>query len=170
MTTGLWGASFLVMAHNIAPEIAAQWIALYYIGITFGRFAAGFLTLKLSNKQMVRLGQLIIGCGIIVLLLPLGNNALLPGLFMIGLGCAPIFPCLVHKTSENFGEEHSQAIVGIQMASAYIGTTLMPPLFGLVASNIGFYIFPVFIGIALLAKIILTENLNKKVTKVKVPF
>jgi len=163
VTTGLWGASFLVRTRNVAPEIAAQWIAFYYIGITVGRFLSGFVTLKLNNKQMIRLGQAIIGCGIVVLLLPLGNNALLPGLFMIGLGCAPIFPCLVHKTSENFGGEHSQAIVGVQMASAYIGSTTMPPLFGLLASTIGFYVFPIFIGIVLIIKILLTENLNRKV-------
>jgi fucose permease len=115
------------MVKDISPEIAARWIALYYIGITSGRFISGFITMKLSNRQMIRFGQLIIGCGIVVLILPLGNSTLLPGFFMIGLGCAPIFPSLLHETPKNFGEEYSQAIMGIQMASAYIGTTLMPP-------------------------------------------
>jgi fucose permease len=161
--TGLWGSSYLVTVKNISPKIAAQWIALYYMGITAGRFISGFITMKLKSRQMIRLGQGIIACGIIVLVLPLGNNALLPGLFMIGLGCAPIFPSLLHETPENFGEEHSQAIMGLQMASAYIGTTLMPPIFGWIASNRSFDIFPAFIGIILIIKIIMIELLHKKV-------
>ncbi|MHB9294195.1 hypothetical protein Holit_03322 [Hollandina sp. SP2] len=165
--TGLWGSSYLVMVKNISPEIAAQWIALYYIGITSGRFISGFVTLKLNSRQMIRLGQGIIGCGILVLILPIGNETLLPGLFMIGLGCAPIFPGLLHETPENFGGEYSQSIMGIQMASAYIGTTLMPPIFGRIASYINFDIFPLFIGIILLIKIIMVEILNKKVDSKK---
>ncbi|MDR1869916.1 MAG: MFS transporter, partial [Treponema sp.] len=159
--TGLWGASFLVMEKGISPEIAAQWIALYYIGITSGRFISGFITMKLNNRQMVRLGQIIIGCGIAVLLLPF-TNSLLPGLFMIGLGCAPIYPSLLHETPKNFGEEYSQAMMGIQMGSAYIGTTLMPPVFGWLASIMSFNIFPVFIGAILILKIIMVETLNRK--------
>ena len=165
--TGLWGASFLVREKNVSPEIAAQWIALYYAGITFGRFMSGFVTMKLNSRRMIRLGQIIIGCGIIVLALPLGNITLLPGLFMIGLGCAPIYPSLIHETPENFGSEHSQAIIGIQMASAYIGTTLTPPLFGRLASSLGFNIFPAFIGVILIIKIIMTETLNKKIDGIK---
>jgi fucose permease len=166
--TGLWGASFLVIEKKIPPEIAAQWIALYYIGITFGRFISGFVTMKLNNRQMIRLGQIIIGCGIMVLVLPFGKNTLLPGLFMIGLGCAPIFPCLIHETPKNFGEEYSQAIMGIQVGSAYIGITLMPLLFGRIASYMSFKIFPIFIGIILIIKIIIVEILNKKIDNVKI--
>jgi fucose permease len=165
--TGLWGSSYLVLVKNISPEIAAQWIALYYIGITAGRFISGFITIKLNNRQMVRIGQGIIAFGIIVLILPFENSTLLPGLFLIGLGCAPIFPSLLHETPENFGEEYSQAIMGIQMASAYIGTTLMPPLFGWIASYISFNIFPIFIGIILILKIIIVELLNKKARNIK---
>jgi fucose permease len=165
--TGLWGASFLVMVKNISPEIAAQWIALYYIGITFGRFMSGFITMKLNNRQLIRLGQIIIGCGIVVLVLPFGGNTLLFGLFMIGLGCAPIFPSLLHETPENFGKEYSQAIMGIQMASAYIGTTLMPLIFGQIASYTSFNIFPIFIGMILIIKIIMVETLNKKIDNIK---
>jgi fucose permease len=162
---GLWGASFLVLVKEISPEIAAKWIALYYIGITTGRFISGFVTIKLNNRQMIRLGQILIGCGIIVLVLPFENSTLLPGLFLIGLGCAPIFPSLLHSTPKNFGEENSQAIMGIQMASAYIGTTLMPPIFGQIASSINFNIFPVFIGIVLIIQIIMVEVLNRKIDR-----
>jgi len=165
MVTGLWGASYLVITKGISPEIAAQWIALYFFGITIGRFLSGFITIKFNNRQMVRMGQAVIGCGIIVLILPFGNSTLLPGLFLIGLGCAPIYPSLIHETPKNFGREYSQAIIGLQMASAYIGTTFMPPIFGQLASFIDFRIFPLFIGIILIAKIILTETLNRKIDK-----
>jgi fucose permease len=121
--------------------------------------------MKLNNRQMIRFGQGIIGGGIIVLVLPFGNSTLLPGFFMIGLGCAPIYPSLLHGTPENFGGEYSQAIMGIQMASAYIGTTLMPPIFGRLASSINFDIFPIFIGIILILKIIMTEIVNRRVSK-----
>jgi fucose permease len=151
------------MVKNISPEIAAQWIALYFVGITSGRFISGFVTMKLNNRKMIRLGQMLIGGGIIILVLPFGNSTLLPGFFMIGLGCAPIFPSLLHETPRNFGGEYSQAIMGIQMASAYIGTTLMPPIFGRLAFHIGFNIFPIFIGIILILKIIMTEILNRKI-------
>jgi fucose permease len=160
---GLWGASFLVMERGISAETAAQWISLYYIGITAGRFVSGFVTMKLNNRQMVRLGQVITGCGIVALVLPLGNSVLLPAFFMIGLGCAPVYPSLLHETPKNFGEEHSQAIMGIQMGSAYIGITLMPPIFGRIASATGFFIFPLFIAIILVIKIIMVEILNRKV-------
>jgi len=166
-TTGLWGSSFLVMEKNISPETAARWISLYYIGITFGRFISGFLTMKLNNRQMVRLGQGLIACGIIALMPPMGRMLLLPGFFIIGLGCAPIYPSLLHETPRNFGSEKSQAIMGIQMASAYIGTTFMPPLFGQVTSFFGFNVFPLFIGGILILNIIMVELLNKKVGKNK---
>jgi len=164
-TTGLWGSSFLVMEKSISPETAARWISLYYIGITFGRFISGFLTMKLNNRQMVRLGQGLICCGIIALILPVGKVLLLPGFFIIGLGCAPIYPSLLHETPVNFGSEKSQAIMGIQMASAYIGTTFMPPLFGRLTSYFGFNIFPFFIGGILILNILMAEILNKKVDK-----
>jgi fucose permease len=164
---GLWGASFLVMERGISPEIAAKWISLYYIGITSGRFVSGFITMKLNNRQMVRLGQIVVACGIVVLALPFANS-LLPGLFMIGLGCAPIYPSLLHETPKNFGEEYSQAMMGIQMGSAYVGTTIMPPIFGWFASYTSFSIFPIFIGVILVIKIIMVETLNRKIDKRKI--
>jgi len=160
--TGLWGASYLVTEKGISPEIAARWVTLYYLGITVGRFISGFITMKLNNKQMVRMGQIIIGCGIITLILPLGNAAPFCGLFMIGLGCAPIYPSLLHETPVNFGAEYSQAIMGIQMGSAYVGTTIMPPIFGWLAYSLSFSIFPIYIGIILLVMIITVETVNRK--------
>lgn len=161
---GLWGASYLVTARNIAPDKAAGWIALYYIGITLGRFISGFLTIKFNNTQMVRFGQILILIGITMLLLPF-NFLLVPGFFTIGLGCAPIYPSLLHETPNNFGKEHSQAIMGIQMACAYIGTTLMPPFFGKLAAYFSFSILPLILAVILFVKIILTELVNKKTKK-----
>ncbi|GHU98147.1 MFS transporter [Spirochaetia bacterium] len=164
--TGLWGSSFLVQVKNIGPDIAARWIALYYGGITAGRFVSGFLTMKLNNRQMVRLGQALIVCGIGFLFLP-GAMSLLLGFFITGLGCAPIFPSLLHETPKNFGSDYSQAIIGIQMASAYIGIMVMPPLFGWLASHTTFNLFPVFIGVLLLLKIGMSERANKRVDAAK---
>jgi fucose permease len=113
---------------------------------------------------MIRLGQCLIACGIIAIILPF-DAILLPGFFTIGLGCAPIYPSLIHETPRNFGVEKSQSIIGFQMASAYIGTTFMPPLFGWLASNVGFNIFYVFIGIILVINVIMIEWLNRKVNK-----
>jgi fucose permease len=162
--TGLWGSSYLVTVKNIQAHTAARWIALYYIGITSGRFISGFLSMSLNNRQMIRVGQCLIACGIVLLIVPVGGTALLlPALFTIGLGCAPLFPSLLHETPQNFGKEHSQAIMGIQMASAYIGTTLMPPLFGKIAVYTGFSIFPLFIGVILLIKILMVEIAHKKI-------
>jgi fucose permease len=169
LTAGLWGSSYFVLVKNISPETAARWISLYYIGITFGRFISGFLTMKFNNRQMIRLGQAIIACGIVVFILPVGTMLLLPGFFMMGLGCAPIYPSFIHQTPESFGSKYSQAIIGIQMASAYIGSTFMPPLFGKIASYLGFGLFPLFIGLVLAAMIILTEIMNRKVDNAKAP-
>ena len=166
--TGLWGASYLVTIKGIPAEIAAQYISLYFLGITAGRFLSGFITIKLNNRQMIRSGQIIIGCGIIVFILPFGNSTILPGLFLIGLGCAPIFPSLIHETPKNFGNEYSQAIVGIQMGCAYLGAAIMPPVFGWLASGLSYGIFPVFIGITLIIKIIMVEALKRKVDKAKI--
>ncbi|MDR0323192.1 MAG: MFS transporter [Treponema sp.] len=164
-TTLFWGSSFLVMEKNIPPEKAAQWLSLFFIGITAGRFISGFMTFKFNNRQMIRLGQSLIVCGIAALILPVERVLLLPGFFMIGFGCAPIFPSLIHETPKNFGVDKSQAIVGIQMACAYIGSTLMPPFFGLITSFFSFKTFPIFIGIMLALCILMTETLNKKVEK-----
>jgi fucose permease len=168
VTTGLWGSSYLALARKTPPELAAQWIALYYTGITAGRFVSGFLTMKLSNRLMIRVGQGIIALGVLLLLLPLERMGIreryviLPAFFIIGLGCAPIFPSLLHETPKNFGRRYSQAIIGLQMACAYIGAMAMPPLFGRMASSTQFGAFPLFIGGALAALVIMTEALNRK--------
>ncbi|MCL2273245.1 MAG: MFS transporter, partial [Treponema sp.] len=161
----LWGSSFLVQEKNISPETAARWISLFYIGLTAGRFISGFLTMQFNNRQMVRIGHGLIALGVIALVVPLGNIFLMSGFFILGLGCAPIYPCLLHETPKNFGSEKSQAFMGIQMACAFTGALIVPPLFGGFTSFTGFMIYPVFIGIFLSVNIVMFEIFNRKVDK-----
>ncbi|MDR2900187.1 MAG: MFS transporter [Treponema sp.] len=154
-TVGLWGSSYLVLIRHIDAKTAAAWIALYYFGITLGRMLSGFLSLKLTQKMMIRLGLVSISLGIIVLFLPFTGNMLLAGFFLIGLGCAPIFPSLLHETPRTFGKDASQAMMGTQMASAYIGTTCMPPLFGLLGKYAGYALFPFYLTIILVLMILM---------------
>lgn len=161
-SAGLWAASYMVINRGISPEIGAKWASLFYLGITIGRFISGFITLKLNNKNMVRLGQILIVIGIVLMLLPLSNTTALIGLITIGLGCAPIYPSLLHETPMFFGAEYSQSIMGVQMASAYVGTTFMPPLFGFIQQYIGIGFYPLYLLIFVIIMIVLMEGINRK--------
>lgn len=166
-TAGLWGSSFLVIAKNINAETAARWISIFYFGITFGRFISGLISIKLNQKQTIRLGQGILAAGVCLLFIPGVKLFLLTGLFMIGLGCAPIYPSLLHETPENFGTQYSQAIMGIQMACAYVGSTFMPPIFGFLATHIGYGLFPFFIGAVLILMFVMVEKLHSCINREK---
>lgn len=160
-TAGLWASSYLVLQKGVPAETAASFASLFYIGITAGRALNGFLTMKLSDTQLIRLGQGIIAAGIAAFLLPLGEYAALAGLILVGLGCAPIYPCIIHSTPDHFGAENSQAIIGVQMASAYVGTCLVPPLFGLIANHITVFLFPFYLLAILILMIFMHEALLK---------
>ena len=144
-TAGLWASSYLVLRHSLTSEAAAGYASLFYIGMTVGRGLSGFLTLKLNDTQMIFLGQAVSAVGIAVLLLSPSGNTALAGLILTGLGCAPIYPSVIHSTPTHFGVERSQALIGVQMASAYVGTCLMPPLFGLIANHISIALYPAFL-------------------------
>ena len=161
-TTGLWASSYLTLHEGVPAVTAAGFASMFFIGITIGRGISGFITMKLSDRQMIRLGQAIIGIGILILLLPLGAKASLAGLIIIGMGCAPVYPCIIHSTPNHFGAENSQAVIGVQMASAYIGILLMPPLFGLLADKISSGLLPVFLLILLAVMILMHEKLNRR--------
>ena len=161
-TTGLWASSFLTMSKGISAETAAGYAGLFYIGITAGRAISGFATMKLNDTSMIRLGQGIILAGILVLILPLPAIFSLIGLIVIGLGCAPIYPCIIHSTPAHFGADKSQAVIGVQMASAYIGTLAMPPLFGIIANYISASLYPVYLFLILILMIVMHELLIKK--------
>ncbi|MFP1713723.1 MFS transporter [Gardnerella vaginalis] len=149
-TAGLWASSYMVLYGSVSRVVAAGWASLFYVGITAGRFISGFLTMRFNDENMIRLGQLVMILGILVLLLPLPNHiALVAGFVIIGLGCAPIYPCVIHSTPHYFGADKSQAIVGMQMASAYIGSMLMPAIFGFIGQNMSMSLLPAYLIILL---------------------
>ena len=160
-SAGLWASSYMVLYRDMDTKTAASWAALFYLGITAGRFICGFVTDKLGDKKMVRIGQGIIGLGILFLLLPAGNWAVLIGLLLIGTGCAPIFPSLLHETPFNFGADKSQAIMGMQMAAAYVGATFIPPVFGAIAENISIGLYPVYLTVFIILMFVMVERMNK---------
>ena len=164
-TAGLWASSYLVLQHGFDLEVATSYGSLFFIGITVGRAISGFITMKLKDKEMIYLGQGIILIGIIIMCLPLGHQVSLIGLVTIGLGCAPIYPCIIHSTPSNFGKDKSQAIIGVQMASAYVGNLLMPPLFGIIANHISVIVFPIYLLLILIVMIVMHIKLNKSVSK-----
>ena len=156
-TTGLWASTFLVLRWNVSAEQAATLAGLFFIGITTGRAISGFATFRFNDSQMVRIGQGIMLAGIIIMLLPISKTLAMIGIVAIGVGCAPVYPSLIHSTPDHFGADKSQAIIGLQMASAYLGTCLMPPLFGVVANALSIGLMPFYL-LALLALMIVTHE------------
>jgi len=164
-TAGLWASSYLVNYRNIDPEIAANFASLFYIGITFGRFVTGFFSDKIGDKLLIRYGIIIIMAGLILVGMPFGSNIpALTGIIVIGLGCAPVYPSIIHDTPSNFGKENSQAIIGVQMASAYVGSTFMPMIFGFVADNISIGLYPVYLFLFAVFMFLMTELLIFKIS------
>jgi fucose permease len=161
-TTGLWAASYLHLYRNVDATTAASLASMFYIGITIGRAVNGFATLKLSDTTLIRIGQGVIVAGILLMVLPLSSAFAIVGIILVGLGCAPIYPCIIHSTPERFGKERSQAIVGIQMAAAYCGTLIMPPIFGLLGQHITMGAFPFYLLVIIIAMILTHENLVRK--------
>ncbi len=161
-TTMLWASSYMVLHNGMSPEKAAGCASIFFIGMTVGRLLSGFMTFKFNDVQMIRLGQTLVVLGGIILLLPFGTTTSLIGIIIIGLGCAPIYPSIIHSTPVHFGEDKSQAMIGIQMASAYTGTCLMPPLFGLIANHIDVALLPIYLLILSAVMIVVHERLLKK--------
>ena len=144
-TCGLWASSFLNLSKGISAEQAASFGAMFFIGITVGRAINGFFAMRMHDESMIRMGQVLILLGIVTVMLPAGDAVALAGLILIGLGCAPIYPCIIHSTPTHFGKDKSQAIIGVQMAAAYIGTMLMPPLFGILANHLSISLLPIYL-------------------------
>ncbi len=160
-TAGLWASSYLVLEHGVSEETAAGLATLFYTGITVGRGISGFVTYKLNDKNMIRLGQIIIAVGISLIILPLGEKTAMAGIVLVGFGCAPIYPCVIHSTPAHFGVDKSQAIVGVQMACAYIGSCFMPPLFGILANNVSAALFAPYMALILVVMAVSMERLNR---------
>ena len=164
----IFGSSFLVLEKKMFHETAAQCISLFYLGMTAGRLLSGFITIFLGNSKIIRMGFGVIAFGLITLILARNNNVLMTCFFILGFGNAPLFPCLLHETPKNFGYEKSQAIMGLQLAGATIGSLLTIPLFGLILSNAGLKFFTVFIGVLLITTVLLFELFSKKIQRTRI--
>ncbi len=163
-TAMLWASSFLEGARGVSKNDAAAFGALFFIGITAGRFVAGFVSDRLGDNKMIRIGTFIALAGTALIALPL-KAASIAGFVIIGLGCAPIYPCIIHSTPYNFGAENSQAIIGIQMASAYVGSTFMPPIFGLIANYVSIKLMPVYLIFFFILLLIMISKTEKACQK-----
>ena len=162
-TAGLWASSYLVLTRGVAPETAAQFAAYFYIGITVGRFICGFFAERLQDRNLIRIGLGVLSVGIVLVWLPFAPAAVaLIGLVVIGLGCAPVYPSIIHATPANFGAENSQAVIGVQMASAYVGSAFMPPVFGWLAGRISAGLYPYYLLIFAVLMIVMSEALNRR--------
>ena len=158
----LWSGSFLVEYRGMDAEAGANFASLFYVGLTVGRFLSGFIADRVRDENMIRLGSGVMVAGLVLLALPVGSNLpALAGLVILGLGAAPVYPSIIHSTPAHFGKENSQAIVGIQMASAYTGMTLMPPVFGLIGQHVTMGAFPWFMAIFLVIMVVLLEKVNR---------
>ena len=157
-TAGLWASSYLVLCRGLPPEEAARCAALFFAGITAVRAAGGFITVKFSDAQMIRIGLAVILSGAAALLLPLGPAGVRCGLLMLGLGCAPVYPAIIHSTPGLFGADRSQAMIGVEMACAYTGTCLVPPLFGCAAGHTSMALLPFFLLVVLALTFVLHEK------------
>ena len=162
-----WASTYFVEVKGVTAEQAAQLASLFYIGLTAGRFISGFITDKLGDRKMIIIGTVILTCGIITLLIPAPSVVAIIGFVIIGLGCAPIYPCIIHSTPNNFGAENSGSVIGIQMASAYVGSTFIPPLFGLLGRRLGFEIMPIYLAIFAVLMITMTELTFRITAKAK---
>lgn len=160
-----WASTYFVEVKKLTPEKAAGLASLFFIGITVGRFLSGLISNKFGDRKMIRMETCILFFGIILLLIPANLELSFAGFVIIGLGCAPIYPCIIHSTPDNFGAENSGVIIGIQMASAYVGSTFMPPLFGLLGNTISFTIMPFYLAIFAVLMIVMTETTFKMCRK-----
>ncbi|MDE6373097.1 MAG: MFS transporter, partial [Clostridia bacterium] len=156
-TTMLWASSYMISHNGVGPEEAAKYASLFFIGITVGRGVNGFLTLKFSDKTLIRTGQALIFIGVALIVVPSVRLLTVAGLIIIGLGCAPVYPSIIHMTPSLFGEDRSQAMIGVQMASAYTGSCLAPPLYGLIANHVTPRLLPAYLIIFLVLMVIMHE-------------
>ena len=162
LTASLWASTYLVEKWSFSPEAAAGYASMFYIGITFGRFINGFLAMKIGDKFLIRTGTAIVAVGIALMLVPFNSAFALVGFVVIGIGCAPIYPCIIHMTPDVFGADRSQAMIGVQMAFAYVGFLVMPPLFGFLAENVSISLLPIYLSVFLVLIFVMHEIVLKK--------
>ena len=162
-TCGTWAASYCTLVRGVSAARAAAWASLFYVGITAGRAASGFLTLRFSDARLIRMGQAVIACGLLLIVLPGPDACAMAGLVCVGLGCAPIYPSIIHATPARFGADNALALTGLQMAAAYTGTLLMSPLFGVLAEALSPTLYPLYLAALLALMVVMAERCNAKV-------
>jgi fucose permease len=165
-TSILWAATYLVDDRGVSPASAAAFASMFLLGITGGRFLAGFFADRVGDTLLIRGGFATVGLGVVMIALPVPTDALaLAGLVVAGLGCAPVYPAIIHSTPVNFGRENSQAVIGIQMAAAYSGSTLAPPAFGALSTWVGTGVLPAFLAVLVVLGLVMSERLNRLVAR-----
>lgn len=168
-TMMLWASTYLVRTRQMPKELAAAFGSLFFIGITAGRFLSGLVSDRLGDRRLIRIGACVMAAGILCIAIPANvQGFVLGGFVIVGLGCAPVYPSIIHSTPNNFGEENSQAIIGIQMASAYVGSTFMPPIFGVIANHVSIYLMPFYILVFTGLMIYMIEKTFRGVEKRKI--
>ena len=165
VTTGAWSSTYLVQAKGMALDAAARAVMLYYFGFALGRLLSGLLSSKLTSWQLIKYSEIIMFVAIPFLLLPLGSFVASICLFLIGLGCGPVFPNMTYLTPLNFGRDVSQSVIGSQMAAAYIGIMALPPLFGLLAQFIGAWLLPLYLLVMMVLMVYATIRLIAQMKK-----
>ena len=148
-TVGLWAATYLRLFKNMDAAAAAAFASMVFLGITIGRAISGFLAMRYTDQQMIRLGIILTALGLLILIIPGPALLAVCGIMTIGLGCSPIYPAMIHSTPQIFGRERSRAITGVQMSCFFAGVLIMPPLFGLVADRLSVGLLPVYLSISL---------------------
>lgn len=162
-TVGLWSSSYLIHAKGIDSARAAIAVSGFFGFIMFGRLVSGFVSMRLTNRQLIQIGQVLIVAGGVLLFVATSYPLLLLGISLIGFGCAPIFPAMLHDTPQRFGEEVAQQMMGVQMAVSYTGSVVLPPFFGFVAPKIGIQTLPIFLIVYGIFMYLASESLNRKV-------
>lgn len=160
-TCGTWGSTYLVNSKEMAIDTAALMITFYYVGIAIGRFISGLISIRYSSQQIIKIGLIFIFVAIILLFIPFSSNISGFAFFLIGMGNGPIFPNMLHLTPENFGEDNSQAVMGVQMAFSYFGIMLVPAFFGIMAQIFNTDFFPIYIAILFALMVSATIKLKK---------
>lgn len=144
---GVWGSTYLVAEKGFEAKHGALALTVYYAGMSVGRFVSGLLSGKINTWKRIGIGCVVLAPATVIMLLPVHGAVTVAGLFLIGLGNGSIYPNMIHMTPHNFGKEASQAIMGSQIAFAYIGVMLAPPAVSLISGLIGIKIYPVLLAV-----------------------
>lgn len=160
--TGLWAASILVNSRGTSAATAGWWVSFFFGAITAGRFAVGLVANRLGNRRLIRLGVLTATAGAMVFAVPGLPAALsLPGLIVMGLGCAPIYPSMMHETARRFPTHLTARVIGRQVGLSYVGSASVPAACGLLAAYAGLSMVMPALVLLLLVLLAVTERLNR---------